>query len=195
MPYYSVIEGEGVAGPLHAVTAETTTLLSCMGIVFHNTGNNRAGLYHYGANTIHLPFYQNTIIAMFNDIQPTDVYVTAPPVASAANNWVGSTMADQNQVDLFLLMLGANVQWMPPRVWSNYVRLHGNLAVNQPINVGGGTRRYIDMATQMPSPNGRPMGNTTFYGGLGPRAPGRNWTTDDMVLLDRRRATGANVFG
>jgi hypothetical protein len=75
MPYYSVIEGEGVAGPLNAVSAETTTLLSCIGIVFHNIAHNVAGLDHYGANTIHQPLTQNTILQMINDLQPDDVYL------------------------------------------------------------------------------------------------------------------------
>ena len=48
MPYYSIVEGEGIAGPETVVSAITTTLLSCIGIIMRNNATNIAGLYHYG---------------------------------------------------------------------------------------------------------------------------------------------------
>jgi hypothetical protein len=105
-------------------------------------------------------------------------------------------LADRNNLDLLLLqnVLG-NVQWMADRVWSNYRLVHGNFTVNDANNVGSGTRRSIEMATQMPNAHGRQMGgNTTFYGGIGPRAPTFG-VTDDSILLVARSLTGRNVFG
>lgn len=156
MPYYSVIEGEGVAGPATTVSAETTALSSCMGIVFHNPATNTAGLYHYGADTLNQPAVQNTITQMINYITPTNVYVTAPPIAA---NWgaPGSTKQDRNAVDLFLMKLtvddGTTVQWMPDRTWSNYRLVNGVFTVNHAHNVGGGVQ-----GAQL-------GGNAIFYGG------------------------------
>ncbi|WP_137176890.1 hypothetical protein [Roseomonas sp. AR75] len=184
MPYYKLIEGEGIAGPFPAVTAETTALYSCMGIVFRNTGTNVCGLYHYGANTLHHVFVQNTILQMLNDIQPTDVYITAPPLVSASSNGQGSTNFDRNQVDLFLVQHAMGmVTWQGDRTFANYVQGYAGFSLNQGVNLGGGTRRSIEMATQMPSPNGRTMGGVaTFYGGLGPKTPARTHHVDDRAL-------------
>jgi hypothetical protein len=197
MPYYSLIEGEGVAGPINAVSATTTALLSCMGIVFRN--NNCAGLYHYPALALHEALVQGTILNMINDIQPTQVFITAPAVQPDFSPLPGSSQADRNAVSAFLVQhavgaLGA-VRWMPDRTRANYEFVNGSFVLNQQ-SAASETRRSIAMATQRPKPQGRWMGgNTIFYGGIGPEAPRFANAVDDDVLLGVRAATRRNLFG
>lgn len=201
MPYYSVKEGEGVAGPLPVVSAGTTGLDSCMGIVFYSSHHRVAGLYHYGANTIKQELTRKTILQMINDLQPDNVYVTAPPVARLSErSGMGSTVADRRAVDKFLTkhagMAGASVEWMRDQTWSNYGAVDGRFVVNRSELADNETRRTISMATQMPTPNGRQIGgNTAFYGGIGPRAGVPSTATDDTVLAVVHWASGRNVFG
>lgn len=197
MRYYSLIEGEGIAGPMHAVSATTTTLLSCLGIVFRNAATLHAGLYHYGANTLHDPFVQGTIMQMVNDLVPDRIYLTAPR-ATAARSGIGSTAADRDQLQFFFLDQGlADIELMPDQNAANYGIVGHNFTVNSGwLGSQTATRRAIEMATEMPCAQGRTINaHTTFYGGVGSRRPGRTHSVDDAALLAVRTITGKNVFG
>jgi hypothetical protein len=95
MPHYSAIEGEGVAGPLQAVSAQTTTLLSCFALVMHNRSTGHAGLYHFGACTLGDDFVQGTILLMLADIAPTDIHIAMPPFVASYSGEPVATRNDQ----------------------------------------------------------------------------------------------------
>ena len=119
---------------------------------------------------------------MLNDIAPTDIFVTAPPIAMGY--MPGSSQADRDDVDNFLQHHAplANIVWMPDRVFSNYFMVGAAFTVNTANVLGAGTRRVLEMATQMPTLAGRQINaNTTFYGGLGPKTPMIDHTVDDDV--------------
>lgn len=162
MPYVSLIEGQGIAGPVQNVSATTTTLLSCIGIIMYNRTTHVAGLYHYGANTIHQPATINALTLMIQDINPDDIFITAPPVRPIG--WEpGSTLQDRNDVDLFMIAtapMGA-VQWLADRRRANYVA-NGN-AIQCNVQT---TATEVDPGTIAwgPGAGGRQIsGNLTFY--------------------------------
>lgn len=190
MPFYSLIEGEGVAGPLHAVAAETTTLLSCMGIVFFNADTGFAGLYHYPAQRLCDALTQNTIVQMINDLDPTHIYVTAAPLACSSNTFVGSSQEDSNLMDLFLIKHAhaSERQWMAAGRRASYAPAWSGGLVLNGLAPGRAVRRSIEMATQSPSPLARTMGgHTMFYGGIGPPRQRPRFYVDDDVLLSSWR--------
>jgi hypothetical protein len=200
MPYYSVVEGEGIAGPVTVVSAETTALSSCMGLVFYNPSRAFAGLYHCGAGTLHEPLVQTTILAMINDLQPERIYLTG---AARTHAGTGSTRDEKNDIEVFFYehASAAGLKWMPDRTFSNYRLVDGNFAVNDGNDVGDGVRPpSILMATQLPTARGRSVarnihGNIMFYGGTRPGRRLIDAPADDTVLLAFRGTTRRNVFG
>jgi hypothetical protein len=197
MPHYSAIEGEGVAGPLQAVSAQTTTLLSCFGLVMYNRSNGHAGLYHFGACTLGDNFVQGTILLMLADLEPTDIHIAMPPFAADYAGQPVATISDQNRVQLFLLehAWAADLHWIQPARFANYGLVHGRLAVND-ASLGERTATRVRTAMLALTPDGLGraiLGNISFYGGRARAKP--DHFVDDAALLGVRRATGKNVFG
>ena len=166
MPHYQLIEGEGVAGPLHAVTAETTALLSCMAVVMFNKEKNIAGLYHYGANTIEKKPTENSIVNMFNDIGPQKISVSVPPIAARNEFAIPKATEDDRRklkVTLNAIALFVPIEWIRDVRRCRYWVDKGELFVDDSVS---DQSRIICMKKQYPNFTGRKVvGHTCFYRG------------------------------
>lgn len=193
MPRYLVKEGEGVAGPETVVSAETTTLYSCIGIVMRNTDLHFAGLYHYPADTIESDFTQRTMRQMLNDLSPTQVFLTAPAPNRVISYFGGATATDRDAVRHFFdeRLPHALIEWMPDNSFSTYQMIAEEFTVNNAANLLTGLRsRGVKMATKMPNHQGRRINaNTMFYGGKAPKPSKHDRTVDDIELQRRGKGT------
>ena len=70
---YEVTEEFGVCGPENEVAITTTTLSSCSAIIIFNAKTRILGLFHYPGMQLSAPGVQRAIIAMINDITPTQI--------------------------------------------------------------------------------------------------------------------------
>lgn len=160
MTHYSVKKDQGVAGPESAITAETTALYTCIGIVMRNAVKKMAGLYHYGANQLEhneAPTKKN-ILAMINYIEPTLVYITAPPVVGTQVPGQGSGELDRIQLDAFLgamCSVETHIEWTKDRVKCSYHVSNGSLLLNQ--QSGSDPGKEIKEGQQA-------LGSVQFYG-------------------------------
>ena len=120
--YYSVEQGEGVAGNAYSLSATTTALSNCMGILFLDEGSTRAGLYHYGGKSLGDVRVQQTITAMMRFIAPTLIQLT-PALSDPMNpSGTGTDPSDVAKVEEFIKNegYGAKFEKMPPRIRANY---------------------------------------------------------------------------
>jgi len=76
MLYYSVVQGEGIAGPLDQVGVRTTALYSCKGVTMINEMSNLGGLYHLSSGTAQHLNVKQTLASMFRWIVPSTILVT-----------------------------------------------------------------------------------------------------------------------
>ncbi len=86
---FEVTEEFGVCGPENEVTIVTTTLSSCSAIILFNANTRILGLYHYPGMQLSAPGVQRAIIAMINDIVPTQIVLWP-----ANPKWHGYGMSD-----------------------------------------------------------------------------------------------------
>ena len=166
MSHYQLIEGEGVAGPLHAVTAETTGFYSCMGVVMFNKKRMFAGLYHYGAGTSEDKMTENSIELMCSDIDPQKIYVSVPPIA-ARNEFAmpKATEDDRRKLEVTLrsIALFVPIEWIRDVRRCRYWLDKGELFIDDSVSDQPG---IICMKKQHPNFTGRKVvGHTRFYRG------------------------------
>jgi hypothetical protein len=196
MRSYSVVQDEGVASAADTVQAQTTALLSCIGIVFFCQHSWLAGMFHYGASSLYHPRVRRTIITMINDLGPSHIFLTAPPIATSLNYGQGSTQQDRNRLDRFLGRYAGGItrQWLPDQTWSSYGVWDGEFRVNY-RHLDDATRHEIAPAVARADADGRYIfGNIIFYSArdlITGHVP-RGVTADDMTAtMDRLQAARA----
>lgn len=132
--YYTVEQGEGIAGGYRAIGATTTAIYSCMGIMFFNHLTTWGGLYHYPAMGLDDDRVPDTIESMIAEIRPSEIHLT-PALDPMGLGLGGSDPNDVQDVVTFLQQAAplARVVVLPARSRANYF-FDGQLRINGQTN-------------------------------------------------------------
>lgn len=131
MFYYSLDQGEGIAGLLSEVGAKTTTLFSCSGITMINEGSDLGGLYHYSCRSMSYPNVKSTLTAMLSEIAPAVIHVTPAQAMLGVREDV--IAEDLREVVGFLKSRNPtiDVRVLHGRCFASYFRFQGSLRLNE----------------------------------------------------------------
>jgi hypothetical protein len=164
--YYSGIkEGVGIAGP-SSIEIGTTTMYSCIGIVFVTRNYRFGGLYHYPACTIFTAPVQATIIQMLNDIGPSDIVLT--PAGGDGNRLQVTIPSDLDDVKTFLKVVWPGVTvYLAPAARAAYLRWQNGIPqFNRGAPADGQYRRAPARVRNAFNPSGRELeAGIWYYGG------------------------------